>query len=130
MWMLLITFEEEPHFLIRSAQIAGGTFQKTRHTPRANILPQADSGFAAMLYRQRTSRVDSQRSHFVFGRSQVQISSQKLAVVFSSVPPSKCGNVTFNYYTTAFFHIPSNFSCSSHPKIRCFIHSLSYLKHT
>ena len=45
-------------------------------------------------------------------------SLQELAVLFSSVPPSKCRNITFNYDTTASFHIPSNFSCNSHTTIR------------
>jgi hypothetical protein len=82
----------------------------------------ADSVSAEFLNRQRTSQVYSQRSHFVFGRSQVQISARKLAVLFSSVPsPSKCRNITSNYVTTASFHIPSNFSCTSYPTIRSFI---------
>jgi hypothetical protein len=60
-------------------------FNSTGRKLKANIPPQADSRSAEIFYRLRMLRVDSQSSHIVFGRSQVQISIRKLAALFFSV---------------------------------------------
>jgi hypothetical protein len=60
---------------------------------------------------------------FVFGRSQVQISARKQAIVIQAVlsPAGKCRESTSNYATIDSFHIHSNLQFTNHSAIRPYI---------